>query len=123
MLALSAVLVAVIAALLWRYFSIRNPSPSREGQNWTHNELLAYSAKQGVTCNIEANSKPGWPGDPWVDVRITGTHSQTVTITLCKSSDAARERVGTMGVEGYYWGRFAFTGKPTHIDYFRQVLE
>lgn len=119
-------------------------SAGREGENWTHRDLLNHLATRGVRAEASA-AKLGLAQGPamwfiqspityeqrgklhWLD---TIQHEQTyiestgvtwVYVQKLASAGAARDEAG-MSQNGFSWGRFHFNGDKEFLRRIRAVL-
>ena len=102
------------------------PSPDREGEQWTHKELLEHLNGQG----LKLRAVPGSPAGPfgvyqdWVpdDAPLSwrpqaaagrnqpGWDTPFVRVFLRPTAQDARDGAGPRG-RGFAWGRFRFAGE------------
>jgi hypothetical protein len=100
---------------------LSGPSASREGNTWTHDELLDHLKKRGVDHTV-FDAHGGTPlAVPTVHIIVDG---RIVRVSLEKSNREAREVAGLGGKQGFAWGRFAFVGGGEEtIKTIRDALE
>lgn len=100
------------------------PSPSREGETWTINELVAHLKGKGLkVVVVQSGGGAGGPIPPFADLRVNEDWGDVVEIRHMSSAKDARESAGARGARGHAWGRFRITGSAERVADVRKALE
>lgn len=87
--------------------SLVGPSPTSEGVEWNHKELLTYLASRGLNMTMHPTDTGAFYG-PAVDIYRTGDEdSGRVYVQKRKSPQDARDQAGVSG-QAFSWGCFLF---------------
>lgn len=92
-------------------------SESKEGENWTHKEMVDHLKAKGLKFETEGTATAAGPGMFIIlgDVRV---YSQ-----LCKTSRDAKEQAAVNMKDSFAWGRYRFTGPEPLLGKIKAALK
>jgi hypothetical protein len=100
-------------------------SESKEGEQWTFTELLAFLHERGVPLAVYT-SKEKAAGGPVLSVcpedHWAGRTARLVHIQRRASAQESHEAGTALRNDGFAWGRFLFTGEGELLDKVEQHL-
>jgi hypothetical protein len=82
------------------------PSPQREGETWTHAELVAYLKSRGVAVTRTEPTHEGAHEGPAVD--FWSPDDERLYVQKRATAADARDQAGAGGAGSFSWGRFLF---------------
>lgn len=102
-----------------------NVSADREGQTWTHSDLLTHLNAHGMTLRIEKTEKGGLLRGPAAVLVPTGTEynddfpldlQRIVFVEKLKDTPTARDEAGADPAASFAWGRFLFSTRNPRLS-------
>lgn len=113
--------VACVAALAGcgRVGGVGGPSAAREGDSWTHKELLAHLKAKGLEFREGRSGTGDREERPFVYIFWDGGK---VRINLEESPQIARDKAGVEPEISIAWGRFFMTGTKESLAKVRPLL-
>jgi hypothetical protein len=93
------------------------PSPSREGETWGPDELIAFLEARGI--HVEVVRRPVFTRTGTIRVE----RRYLLDVHVEESPRHAREYADDRGQRGYSWGKFCFVGDKSAIRIVRHALE
>lgn len=108
---------ALMAFGVWGLLN-SGPSATREGQSWSHTEMIQHLKGKG----LKFEAKPTHRGGFWGPMMIFEFNGDEVYVQVRKSAQEAKDAASTGGERGFAWGRFIFAGEPKHLAEFKKAL-
>ncbi len=87
--------------------AVTGPTPEREGETWTHEELFRYLRGRGAVAEMTDRNPAALQGPA---ANLKDAAGRSVLVQKFGTAGDAKDRAAVVPGKGFAWGRFLFFG-------------